>query len=86
MSETKEKSFYEFINEYMKEFIPKNIKNLSNSNLHKKMLSQLERSLINTTMEATNDNQSKAALILGLSRATLRKKIKILKIIRNAKD
>ena len=74
----KNKSFYEFINSYISEFIPQNIKNLKNSNLYRQMLFQFEKSLFDSTMKATNGNQSKAASVLGVNRATLRKKIKIL--------
>jgi len=86
MTEAKQKSFYEFINGYVSEFVPKNIENLNDSNLYGSMISQLERSLINATIKATDGNQSKAALILGLNRATLRKKIKSLNIKRDAKN
>jgi DNA-binding protein Fis len=80
--QTKQKSFFDFLNEYMNEFMPNN---LDNSNLHAQMIAQLERSLIGSTLRATSYNQSKAALILGLHRATLRKKIKVLNIERDAK-
>lgn len=40
------------------------------------VLAQIEPPLLETTMEFTRGNQSKAAILLGLSRGTLRKKLK----------
>ena len=40
------------------------------------VLSQIEPPLLQATMEFTRQNQSKAAILLGLSRGTLRKKLK----------
>jgi Fis family transcriptional regulator len=39
------------------------------------VINEVERPLIQTVMEQCGQNQSKAALMLGLSRSTLRKKI-----------
>ena len=83
--ETKQKSFYEFIDSYISEFVPKNINNLKNSDLYRKMLLQFERSLFRSTIKATNGNQSQAASVLGVSRSTFRKKIKALSTKQNAK-
>lgn len=77
---TTNQSFYAFIDSYISEFIPKNIDCLKDSGLYRTMLSQLEKSLLSSTMKATKGNYSKAASVLGLSRTTLRKKIKELKI------
>jgi Fis family transcriptional regulator len=40
------------------------------------VLDEVERPLIETVMENTNNNQSIAARMLGLSRGTLRKKLR----------
>ena len=80
--QTTQKPFFDFIDEYMIEFVPNN---LDNSNLHEKMIAQVEKSLICSVMKAVDYNQSKAASILGLHRATLRKKIKVLNITPDAK-
>jgi two-component system nitrogen regulation response regulator GlnG len=80
--EPKQKSFFELIDDYVSEFIPKH---LNSSGLYEKMLAQFERSLIGVTLKATDDNQSKTASILGLHRTTLRKKIKELNIKHDAK-
>jgi Fis family transcriptional regulator len=46
------------------------------SEVYDMLLSQIEPALLETTMEFTRGNQSKAAIMLGLSRGTLRKKLK----------
>ena len=43
--------------------------------LHAMVISEVEKPLIESTLEHTGYNQSKAAEILGMSRSTLRKKI-----------
>ncbi len=48
--------------------------------LYSRLLSKIERPLIEQTLEATGGNQIKAAEILGLNRNTLRKKIHTLGI------
>ncbi len=48
--------------------------------LYSRILSELERPLIELSLEATRGNQIKAAELLGLNRNTLRKKIKELDI------
>ncbi|MBL7005404.1 MAG: Fis family transcriptional regulator [Gammaproteobacteria bacterium] len=45
------------------------------ANLYDLVLDQIETPLIQTVMQHTNNNQSKAALFLGISRSTLRKKL-----------
>jgi len=46
------------------------------SNLYELILAEVEAPLMQAVMEYTNNNQSRAAIILGLSRGTLRKKLK----------
>ncbi len=46
------------------------------SEIYEMFLAQVEPPLLETTMEFTRGNQSKAAIILGVSRGTLRKKLK----------
>jgi len=45
-------------------------------NLYRKLLSEIEPPLIEKTLEHTEGNQSRAARILGLTRNTLRDKIR----------
>jgi len=46
-------------------------------NLYALVLAEVERPLIQMVLKLTNGNQSKAAIVLGLSRGTLRKKMAI---------
>lgn len=46
------------------------------NNLYELILAEVEAPLIEAVMEYTKSNQSRAAIILGLSRGTLRKKLK----------
>lgn len=45
--------------------------------LHDEIMRDVEYSLYKETMKCVNGNQSKAAVSLGISRGTLRKKLKI---------
>lgn len=46
------------------------------SNLYELILAEVEAPLMEAVMDYTKNNQSRAAIILGLSRGTLRKKLK----------
>lgn len=46
------------------------------SNVYDLVLATIEEPLLRTVLERCRGNQSKAAIILGLSRGTLRKKLK----------
>jgi Fis family transcriptional regulator len=47
------------------------------SNLYELILAEVEAPLMESVMEYTKNNQSRAAIVLGLSRGTLRKKLKM---------
>lgn len=47
------------------------------ANLYSLVLAEVEKPLIEMVLQLTNGNQSKAALVLGISRGTLRKKMAI---------
>lgn len=47
------------------------------SNLYELILAEVEAPLMEAVMEYTKNNQSRAAIVLGLSRGTLRKKLKL---------
>ncbi len=47
------------------------------SDLYEMVLAEVEAPLLERVMEYTRGNQTKAAIILGLNRGTLRKKLKI---------
>lgn len=46
------------------------------NNLYELVLAEVEVPLMEAVMEYTKENQSRAAIVLGLSRGTLRKKLK----------
>lgn len=47
------------------------------ANLYELVLAEVEKPLLEMVLKLTNGNQSKAAIILGISRGTLRKKMAI---------
>ena len=46
------------------------------------MLGEVEKPLFSAVLDYTNGNQSEAAEILGINRGTLRKKLKVYKLMR----
>lgn len=46
------------------------------AHLYQLVLQEIERPLLETVMKYTKGNQSKASVVLGLNRGTLRKKLK----------
>ena len=53
------------------------LKGQTPSNLYELILAEVEAPLMEAVMEYTKGNQSRAAIVLGLSRGTLRKKLKM---------
>jgi Fis family transcriptional regulator len=53
------------------------LKGQAPKNLYELVLAEVEVPLLEAVMEFTKNNQSRAAILLGLSRGTLRKKLKI---------
>lgn len=51
------------------------------TDVYNMVLSEVEAPLLETVMEYTRGNQTKASIILGLNRGTLRKKLKIYGLI-----
>jgi Fis family transcriptional regulator len=47
----------------------------SPANVYEMVMAEVEPELLKAVMKYTNNNQSKAANVLGLNRATLRKKL-----------
>lgn len=46
------------------------------TNLHERIITEVEGPLIRTVLEHTGGNQSRAAAILGMTRSTLRNRIR----------
>lgn len=65
----------EFLCEKLKRYI-KDMTRLERSNLHETVMSEVEKALIKIVIDATEGNQLRAAKTLGISRNTLREKIK----------
>ena len=53
-------------------------------NVYQVVLSQIEPALLKLILDYTEDNQSLAAEVLGISRGTLRKKLKQYRLIEHA--
>ena len=53
------------------------LKDTPPNNLYDLVLAEVEVPLLEAVMEYTKGNQSRAAILLGLSRGTLRKKLKV---------
>jgi Fis family transcriptional regulator len=51
------------------------------TDVYQMVLSEVEAPLLETVMEYTRGNQTKASILLGLNRGTLRKKLKIYGLI-----
>ena len=54
----------------------KDMGNTPPEDLHQRILSEVERPLIETVLAHTSGNQSRAAEILGMTRSTLRNRIR----------
>ena len=65
----------EFVRQSMKEYFKK-IDGFSINNIYSLVVGEVEKPLIEETIKYCKGNQSKASEILGLSRGTLRKKMK----------
>ncbi len=62
--------------EVVKSYLNKVNSKDSNLNLYQLLIEEIEGPLFRTVMELTRYNQSKAARVLGVSRGTLRTKLK----------
>ncbi|USO02049.1 MAG: Fis family transcriptional regulator [Alphaproteobacteria bacterium] len=69
----KHKNLPNILKDYLSEFLEDNHEHVSD--LHRICVSEIERLLIEATMQNTDGNQVQAAKILGLNRNTLRRKI-----------
>ena len=65
----------EFVSQAMREYFDK-IDGYSIDNVYNLVIGEVEKPLIEETIKYCNGNQSRASELLGLSRGTLRKKMK----------
>ncbi len=72
----------ELLAEHLRKYFKAHNGHLPAPGLYKRFVEEIERPLLVTTLRAVGGSQVKAAAILGITRNTLRKKIKIL----NAKN
>ena len=79
----KNKSLSEQVKKAMKKYFA-NLGDANPANIYEMVMAQVEPELFKAVMKHTNNNQSKAANILGLNRATLRKKLYRYKIIQKS--
>lgn len=67
------------LSEHVKKVLENYFKDLDGhepAHLYQLVLQEIERPLLETVMQYTRGNQSKASIVLGLNRGTLRKKLK----------
>lgn len=69
-------SLQESVNQTLQQYITK-LDGQPPANLYSLVLAEVEKPLLEMVLKLTNNNQSKAAIILGISRGTLRKKMAI---------
>ncbi|MCX7793270.1 MAG: hypothetical protein N2257_02520 [Thermodesulfovibrionales bacterium] len=69
----------EFLSEKLKKYI-KEMTRLERSNLYDTVMSEVEKALIKIVIDSTEGNQLRAAKTLGISRNTLREKLRQYKL------
>lgn len=69
-------SLQESVNNTLQQYITK-LDGQAPADLYDLVLAEVEKPLLEMVLKLTNNNQSKAAIVLGLSRGTLRKKMAI---------
>ena len=74
---TEEKTLAEHVVQTVKNYLNTQGQEEANSNLFQLIVEEVEAPLFRTVMEQTRYNQSKAARVLGVSRGTLRTKLKL---------
>ena len=74
-SESNGQSLAEHIKQVLQNYF-KDLDGHEPAHLYQLVLQEIERPLLESVMEYTRGNQSKASIVLGLNRGTLRKKLK----------
>lgn len=75
-NEVHNESLSHHIVKVVKQYLSTNVSKDAELNLYELVLEEIEGPLFRTVMEMTRYNQSKAARVLGVSRGTLRTKLK----------
>ena len=70
----KSKPLSDQVRKAMKKYFA-NLDDTSPANVYEMVMAEVEPELLKAVMRYTNNNQSRAANVLGLNRATLRKKL-----------
>ena len=73
---TRDESFSDAVERHLRAYFDAHQSGLPAAGLHDRVVREIERPLIQLTLAATRGNQIKAALVLGINRNTLRKKIR----------
>jgi len=76
----KNKPLSEHVRRAMKRYF-EDLNNADPANIYEMVMAEVEPELFKAVMRFTENNQSKAAALLGLNRATLRKKLQGYKIL-----
>jgi Fis family transcriptional regulator len=71
---SKSKTLSEQVKKAMSKYF-KDLGDMEPTNVHEMVMGEVEPELLRAVMKFANNNQSKAAILLGLNRATLRKKL-----------
>ncbi len=75
-TQTTTQSLQECVDENLSRYFA-NLGDTRPSNVYEMVLAEVEVPMLKRVLKYTKGNQSKAAIVLGLSRGTLRKKLKI---------
>lgn len=79
-NETAHASLRQAVDQHLRAFFSAHTHGLPSAGLYNRVLREIEKPLIEQTLDATRGNQIRAAEVLGLNRNTLRKKIRDLDI------
>jgi two-component system nitrogen regulation response regulator GlnG len=80
MSKNNDKSLTHIFEDRLDAYFAAHEGELPKGGLYKRLVEDMERSLIKKTLDATRGNQLKAAEVLGINRNTLSRKMQILGI------
>jgi len=85
LSENANESIGDSVERHLQRYFSAHNEGLPPSGLYERIITEVEKPIINISLRATNGNQIKASKLLGLNRNTLRKKIRELGIITGRK-